>query len=116
MTSPFDHAEPEVSEPALVAIRAGAGAGKTTRITRRYINHVIQAGLSPLEIVAVTFTDAAALELRSRIREKLAEVLGRDDDRLAELEAARISTFHSLAAAICRRIPSRPRFLRTSPS
>ena len=55
--------------------------------------------------MAVTFTDAAALELRSRIREKLAEALGKDDDRLAELEAARISTFHSLAAAICRQHP-----------
>ncbi len=104
MINLFDQPE-EGREPELVAIRAGAGAGKTTRITARYINHVIQDGLSPLEIVAVTFTDAAALELRSRIREKLGEALGQDDDRLAELEAARISTFHSLAAAICRQHP-----------
>ena len=95
----------EPIEPEHVAIRAGAGAGKTTRITRRYINHVLQHGLSPLQIVAVTFTDAAAMELRSRIREKLTEALGTDDDRLAELEAARICTFHALAAAICRQHP-----------
>ena len=93
------------TEPDHVAIRAGAGAGKTTRITRRYINHVLQHGLSPLQIVAVTFTDAAAMELKTRIREKLTEALGPDDDRIAELEAARICTFHSLAAAICRQHP-----------
>ncbi len=100
-----DGSSQELIEPQLAAIRAGAGAGKTTRITLRYVNHIVRDGLSPLEVVAVTFTDAAAMELRSRIREKLQESLGKDDDRLAELEAARISTFHSMAAAICRQHP-----------
>ncbi len=89
-------------EPDQIAIMAGAGAGKTTRMTERYAHHVLYDNLSPLEIVAVTFTEAAALELKSRVRQKLTAVLPKDDDRLAELEAARISTFHSLAAAICR--------------
>ena len=91
-----------MSEGHRVAIIAGAGAGKTTRITARYVHHVVAQNLSPLEIVAVTFTEAAALELKSRVREALNEALGPEDERLAELEAARISTFHSLASAICR--------------
>ncbi len=105
MNSLFDEPEAVDTEPELVLPFALPAPVKTTRITKRYVNHVVQDGLSPLQIVAVTFTDAAALELRSRIRDKLAEALGKDDDRLAELEAARISTFHSLAAAICRQHP-----------
>ena len=85
-----------------LAVSAGAGAGKTSMLVKRYLHHVENQGLSPLEIVAVTFTDAAAAELRSRIRSAMEEVLGEDDDRLAELEAARICTFHALAASICR--------------
>jgi len=56
-----------------VAVVAGAGTGKTHMLTERYLHHLLEDGLSPLEVVAVTFTDKASEELRSRIRERVRE-------------------------------------------
>jgi ATP-dependent helicase/nuclease subunit A len=74
-------------------------------LVKRYLHHLEADKLTPLQIVAVTFTEAAAAELRARIRRKVAENYPKGDDRVAELEAARIGTIHSLAAAICRQHP-----------
>ncbi|HEV3403241.1 MAG TPA: ATP-dependent DNA helicase UvrD2 [Gaiellaceae bacterium] len=67
-----------------VCILAGAGSGKTTTITRRIANQVATGAFETLQILAVTFTDKAAGELRTRL-----EALG----------APRIQarTFHSAA-------------------
>jgi superfamily I DNA/RNA helicase/RecB family exonuclease len=71
-----------------VLVRAGAGTGKTTVLTRRIL-HLIEAGhASPGEIVAVTFTRKAAGE----IREKLG----------APAEGLQLGTFHSTAYRILR--------------
>jgi DNA helicase-2/ATP-dependent DNA helicase PcrA len=69
-----------------VCILAGAGSGKTTTITRRIANQVATGAFESSQILAVTFTDKAAGELRSR---------------LAALGAPRIQarTFHSAALA-----------------
>lgn len=87
-----------------VAVRAGAGTGKTHMLTERYVFHLRQ-GLSPLEIVAVTFTERAASELRARIRTAVAQASDIPEDALFELEAAPIGTIHGLAASICRAHP-----------
>ena len=87
-----------------VAIVAGAGTGKTHTLGHRYLAH-LEAGVSPLSIVAVTFTERAAHELRARVRAYAAERLGRHDPRLAELEAATIGTVHALCLRICRDHP-----------
>ena len=50
-----------------VCILAGAGSGKTTTITRRIANQVLTGAFSPSQILAVTFTDKAAGELRARL-------------------------------------------------
>jgi len=90
--------------PGSVAVVAGAGTGKTKMLAHRYLHH-IEEGLSPLEVVAVTFTEKAAAELRSRIR-ALVRTRRPDDRRaLVELEAAQISTIHALAARVCRDHP-----------
>jgi DNA helicase-2/ATP-dependent DNA helicase PcrA len=67
-----------------VCILAGAGSGKTTTITRRIANQVATGAFRPGQILAVTFTDKAAGELR---------------ERLAALGASgiRASTFHAAA-------------------
>lgn len=87
-----------------VSVTAGAGTGKTHMLAERYLHH-LKSGFSPLEIVAVTFTEKAAAELRSRIRQTVAVRAPEQFDWLAELEASQISTFHALAARICREHP-----------
>src|ERR687884_1334950 len=72
-----------------VCILAGAGSGKTTTITRRVANQVATRAFQPSQILAVTFTDKAATELRNR---------------LAGLGVAGVTarTFHSAALAQLR--------------
>jgi ATP-dependent helicase/nuclease subunit A len=88
-----------------VAVIAGAGTGKTYMLAERYLHHLQTDNLSPLEIVAVTFTEKAAFELRSRIRAAVSQQLPNCSELLAELEAAQISTIHALAMRICREHP-----------
>ncbi len=88
-----------------VGVIAGAGTGKTYMLAERYFYHLTVDGFSPLEIVACTFTDKAAAELRSRIRATVSQRLPERFDLLAELEAAQISTLHSLATRICQEHP-----------
>jgi DNA helicase-2/ATP-dependent DNA helicase PcrA len=72
-----------------LCILAGAGTGKTTTITRRIAWQVASGAFPPEHIVAVTFTDKAAGELRARLR-----ALG--------VDGVRASTFHSAALALLR--------------
>jgi DNA helicase-2/ATP-dependent DNA helicase PcrA len=78
-----------------VCILAGAGTGKTTTITRRIAWQVASGAFAPADVVAVTFTDKAAGELRARLK-----ALG--------VEGVRASTFHSAALALLRRFAGDP--------
>ena len=71
-----------------VFVEAGAGAGKTTLIVSRIINQLKDKFL-PEEIVVITFTNAAAEELRSRIIQKVREAV--NDVRFSEEERSRLS-------------------------
>ena len=86
---------------ASVVVEAGAGTGKTHLLTARVLHYLQTRNFSPLEIVAVTFTEKAAEELRSRIRSAIKVQMPDRRDILAELEAAQISTIHALASRIC---------------
>ena len=79
------------SGPLLVL--AGAGTGKTRVVTYR-LAELIQGGVRPSRILAVTFTNKAAREMQSRA----ATLLGKKADEKPE-----ISTFHSLCVRILRR-------------
>lgn len=94
-----------VEAPGSAAVVAGAGTGKTHMLVARYLHHLSEDGLSPLQVVAVTFTEKAAEELRSRIRRQARESLPGSEGVLAELEAAQIGTIHALCARICREHP-----------
>ena len=78
-----------------VCILAGAGTGKTTTITRRIAWQVASGAFQPSQVVAVTFTDKAAGELRGRLA-----ALG--------VEGVRASTFHSAALALLRHFERDP--------
>ena len=78
-----------------VCILAGAGTGKTTTITRRIAWQVASGAFSASEVIAVTFTDKAAGELRGRLA-----ALG--------VEGVRASTFHSAALALLHRFGGAP--------
>jgi ATP-dependent helicase/nuclease subunit A len=78
-----------------VAVRAGAGSGKTQVLAGRYVWAVTAGGSRPEEILAITFTEKAAAEMKARIR----RWLGEGEQRL---RGARISTIHAFAAALLR--------------
>src|SRR5215813_3183905 len=92
--------EAAVTAANSVAVTAGAGTGKTAMLAARYLHHVVADGFSPLEVAAVTFTEKAAAELRSRIRSELTLTAGAE--LATETDAAQISTIHAMAARICR--------------
>ena len=78
-----------INGPLLVL--AGAGSGKTKVLTTR-IAYLIQEGISPLNILAITFTNKAAMEMKGRIY-KLIGYTARD---------MQISTFHSFGLRIVK--------------
>ncbi|MBQ7789773.1 MAG: UvrD-helicase domain-containing protein [Bacilli bacterium] len=75
--------------PCLVL--AGAGSGKTRVLTERIVN-LINEGVSPYNILAITFTNKAAKEMRSRVEEKLDDIGN----------SIFIGTFHSFGLRILR--------------
>ena len=79
---------------------AGAGSGKTAVLVERFVRAVREDDVDVGQILAITFTDKAAAELRDRIRERLRE-LG-DDERARATEGAWISTIHGFCARVLR--------------
>ena len=100
-----------IEAPGSCTVRAGAGSGKTAVLTQRYIR-AVDEGLEPFEIVAMTFTEKAAAEMRERIRDAIGEMTFQtsdDKDRLVrlqeELTTAPISTIHGFCSSILREFP-----------
>ncbi len=99
-----------------VALSAGAGCGKTFVLTERFLSYFEPGASRTLapdelsELVAITFTERAAREMRDRIRKKCSARLraaeGADAEHwaalLRALDSARISTIHSFCAALLR--------------
>lgn len=89
----------EATEGPLL-ILAGAGAGKTKTIVER-IKHLVKKGVAPSSILAITFTNKAAKEMRERIEAGLQsdKVINRP---VSIMERPFVSTFHSLGVHILR--------------
>jgi ATP-dependent helicase/nuclease subunit A len=103
--------EPTPEQAAAIAVRghdvlleAGAGTGKTGVMVERYCRLVCDSGLPPDSILAFTFTDKAAAELRQRIRTELARRAERGSERAAAalvgIGGAWITTIHGF----CNRV------------
>jgi len=115
MTQPTPSQQQAIDARGNVLVVAGAGAGKTSTLVRRCIA-LLETGSSLENILMVTFTDAAALEMCGRIREALqdkiralendgqapAEQREHFDKQLALLDTALISTLHSFCLQIVR--------------
>ena len=87
-----------------VIVEAGAGTGKTGVMVERYCRLACDEGVSPDAILAITFTDKAAAELRQRVRAELAARAQAGSERARELlagvGAAWITTIHGF----CHRV------------
>jgi ATP-dependent helicase/nuclease subunit A len=93
-----------------IVLSSGAGCGKTHVLTERYLAHLRADRASVSQVVAITFTDRAARQMRERIRRALVQELRQADaadaerwaDHLRGLETAPISTIHAFCGNLLR--------------
>jgi ATP-dependent helicase/nuclease subunit A len=81
-------------------VRAGAGTGKTTVLVERFVRAVADDDVAVESILAITFTEKAAAEMRTRVRGRFIEHGLREHARAAE--AAWISTIHAFCTRVLR--------------
>ena len=110
MNEPTPNQQRAIMANGNVLVMAGAGTGKTSTLVERCLARVChEANPVPLDrILMVTFTEAAATEMRKRIREGLEQRAAAQPqnewlaEQLALVETARISTLHSFCLQLTR--------------
>jgi ATP-dependent helicase/nuclease subunit A len=125
VTAPNDRAKPLADQPgrdriredleATLVVEAASGTGKTTELVRRMIAALASGAATLDAMVAVTFTEAAAGELKLRIREEIEkarvaadaapEIATRLTEALRQLEEAHIGTIHAFCTDLLRERP-----------
>src|SRR6266478_5064318 len=96
-----------------ISVSAGPGSGKTTVLVERYLHILQEHKLSIDQIVAITFTNRAANEMRERLRDQLNHILkkaaGKERRRWLDykrtLDGAVITTIHGFCARLLREFP-----------
>ena len=84
--------KPVLDTDGAILVTAGAGSGKTRLLTHRIAYLITEKGVSPYNILAITFTNKAAKEMVDRLY-----------DMTAESQFVWVSTFHSMCAKMLRR-------------
>ncbi len=79
-----------------VCVSAGPGSGKTRVLVERF-RWLVEQGISPLRILAITFTEKAAAEIKARLR----KAFGQQPD-IRQVERAYVSTIHAFCARLLR--------------
>lgn len=90
-----------------ILVEAGAGSGKTTTTVKRYMR-LLRDGIKPENILAITFTDKAAGELREKVRvarRELARQGGDTNPQSFTMSTSWVGTFHSICTRILRAFP-----------
>ena len=101
-----------LSDEARIAIEAGAGSGKTRSLVAKYLQ-ILESGKAPVDqIVAITFTNNAARELKRKIRENIEAYIKQYGERgyisrdsLRRLSTAPVSTIHGFSSRIIKENP-----------
>ncbi|MFZ3207299.1 MAG: UvrD-helicase domain-containing protein, partial [Geobacteraceae bacterium] len=99
-----------------IVVSAGAGSGKTAALVELYLRLLdgktaLERPLATEEIVAITFTDKAAVEMKERVRREIRKRLASGDGKIGwegklhSLSFAPIATFHSFCARLLRENP-----------
>ena len=83
-----------ITTPSPTIVRASAGAGKTRCLVAKVLS-LLERGIPPSAILAVTFTNKAANEMKSRIREQWS----------GSIDGIQVSTIHSMCVRIIRTFP-----------
>ena len=86
-------------------VSASAGSGKTYTLVERIVRNIVEGVYGIDELLVVTFTGAAAAEMRERIEKKLTEAMGAHPElsrQIVLLAGASISTFHSFCQRLIR--------------
>ena len=84
-----------------IIVSAGAGSGKTAVLSERVLEHV-KSGISVDDLLVLTFTNAAAAEMKDRIRNKIRKVPELKDE-LDKVDLAYITTFDSFALSLVKK-------------
>lgn len=91
--------EAVTAPPGAVLVLAGPGSGKTRVLSQRIGYLILHRNARPNEIVAVTFTNKAAREMRARV----GQLLGETEHGAAKLGRISLGTFHAFSAQMIRR-------------
>lgn len=89
-----------------MVVTAGAGTGKTFVLVQKYLDLIRTKKVPVPEILALTFTDKAAAEMRERIRKEISQQSGPVWEKAADdFLVAPVQTFHSFCAQVLREFP-----------
>ena len=98
-----DRQKAAIRHDVSLCVTAGAGTGKTHVLVTRYLDLIENADCRPSDILALTFTEKAASEMKERAEKEIFSRKGEFWDKIREdMMWAQISTFHSFCAGILR--------------